>query len=96
MQEKSIQASQLIGRDDIKKTRCHHGFHFTARIAPLDIKSFDLLTLAPIVSCDATPVTILYILDASFLLRHALLKLFYDCTCEAPLVFIGVSSILEW
>ena len=99
MQEKSIQASQLIGREDIKKTRRHHGFRFAARIAPLVIKSFNSLTLPPIVCYDATSDTILPILDATSLLRNAFLKLIHDRTGKTTLVLIGVTwvtRILEW
>ena len=56
-----ISPSQLIGRDDIKETRSHHGFHFTARnVIRLDhvFRLADIL--APAFRCVATSVTISY------------------------------------
>ena len=89
-----------------KKTRYHHGSHFTARLVtdfvswwhnctplPFALSSF-LLTCwhRPPFSAAMQP----HILDASFLLRHALSKPFHCRKCKAPLVLIGESSILEW
>ena len=80
--------------------------HVLSRISCLDgiiasppfcdvIKSFDLQTSPPIFCCDATSEPFHYILDASFLLRHALWELVYDRTWQPPLVLIGDSSSLE-